>query len=373
MNIQPGTMVAAKELFRSGELLVRRVGGFGSGICYVTFDSYTDNRTLDRPGFGEAYFRGRGVDAIHVLSRDNHWYQYPELGDAIAAIAAATAAYDQVIAYGSSMGGFAALRYGSACGATIGIGLSPQYSVDPAVVPFDRRWADDVARIQFRGDDVAPLKTQYVVYDPRDPHDRRHFDLFAARSPSHAIPIPHGGHPVGGYLVETDMLRRLLGHIEAGGFDHREFARELRHRRRHSGHYFYVLAQRVLPHRAQQKVALAALAVETQTDNPVYHSQLAAALDAAGDYPAAYEVHQRALAMTDEGLYALHNLLLHHEARGALEQALTIVDRLLVEHPGVLWLPKTRERLRRKMRHRTRLGRLGSRLYLDRVLDKLLR
>ena len=371
MNIQPGTMVCADELFRSNDLIVRRIGGFGGALCYVTFDSYTDNRTLDRPGFGEAYFRARGVDAIHVLSRDNHWYQYPELPEAIAAIRAATAGYDRVIAYGSSMGGFAALRYGSACGATTGLALSPQYSVDPAIVPFERRWADDVARIAFRDDAGRPLPTQYIVYDPRDPHDRRHFELFAARSPTRGIPIPHGGHPVGGYLSETDMLRRLLGHIEAGGFDHRAFARELRRRRRQSGHYFFILAQRVLPHRPRQKVALAAMAVETQADNPTYHSQLAAALDAAGDYPAAYEVHQRAVAMTDEGLYALNNLLLHHEACGEFDQALRIAERLLADHSEVLWLPKTRERLRRKRRQMTLLGRLASALCLDPLLDRL--
>lgn len=370
--MQPGTMVASDELFRSQELLVRRVGGFGSNLCYVTFDSYTDNRTLDRPGFGETYFRGRGVDAIHVLSRDNHWYQYPELDAAIARIAAATAGYDQVIAYGSSMGGFAALHYGAACGARIGIGLSPQFSVDPAVVPFDRRWANDVARIRFRNDEPTPLQRQYVVYDPRDPHDRRHFDLLAARTSTCPIPVPHGGHPVGGYLVETDMMRRLLGDIEADTFDHAAFARELRQRRRQSAHYLFVLAQRIAPHRAKQKVALAALAVETQPDNPVYHSQLAAALDAAGDYSAAFEVHQRALEMTGHGLYALHNLLLHHEARGQLEPAIGIAERLMDEHPGVLWLPKVRERLRRKMRQRTWLGQLASRLCLDRLLDRCL-
>lgn len=368
--MQPGTIVASDELFRSQELLVRRVGGFGSRLCYVTFDSYTDNRTLDRPGFGEAYFRGRGIDAIHVLSRDNHWYQYPELDLAIATIAAATADYDQVIAYGSSMGGFAALRYGAACRARIGIALSPQFSVDPAVVPFDRRWADDVARIQFRADPPAPLEQQYIVYDPRDPHDRRHFDLLAAQAPTYPIPVPHGGHPVGGYLVETDMMRRLLGEIEAGAIDHAAFARELRQRRRQSGHYLFILAQRIAPRRARQKVAVASLAVETQPDNPVYHTQLAAALDAAGDYAAAYEVHQRAVAMSGQGLHALHALLLHHEARGQLEQALHIAERLIGEHPDVLWLPNLRLRLRRKMRHRTWLGQIASRLYLDRLLDR---
>ncbi|HWI85377.1 MAG TPA: alpha/beta fold hydrolase [Sphingomonas sp.] len=371
MNIQPGLLVAADELFRSDDLLVRRVGGLASAICYVTFDSYTDNRTLDRPGFGEEYFRGRGIDAIHVLSRDNHWYQYPELPEALAVIAAVTQGYSKVIAYGSSMGGFAALRYGAACGATVGVALSPQFSVDPAVVPFDRRWADDVARIAFRKYDQPPLATQYIVYDPRDPYDGPHFQLFAERSPTCGVPVPHGGHPVGGYLVETDMLRRLLERVERGTFDHEAFARELRRRRRRSGHYFFVLAQRVPAFRRRQKVALAALAVETQSDNPLYHSQLAAALDAVGEHEAAYSVHLRAIEMADKSLHALHNLLLHHEACGEYGEALAIAKRLIAEHPEVLWLPKTAERLRRKRRHTTSLGRLASALFLDPLLDWL--
>ena len=113
MNAAPGRIVAAQELFRSDHLLVRRVGGFGGTLCYLTFASYTDDRTLDRPGFGEDFFRGRGIDAIHVLSRENRWYQHPELMDALAAVAGATGGYPRVIAYGSSMGGFAALHLGN--------------------------------------------------------------------------------------------------------------------------------------------------------------------------------------------------------------------------------------------------------------------
>ena len=68
MNAEQGRIVAATELFRSDDLLVRRVGGFGGPICYVTFDSYTDHRTLDRPGFGEHHFRARGIDAREIHS-----------------------------------------------------------------------------------------------------------------------------------------------------------------------------------------------------------------------------------------------------------------------------------------------------------------
>jgi tetratricopeptide (TPR) repeat protein len=373
VNVQPGQMVAAEELFRSDDLLVRRVGGFGGDVCYVTFDSYTDNRTLDRPGFGEDYFRGRGIDAIHVLSRENRWYQHPELADALAAVAAATSARQRVIAYGSSMGGYAALRYGSACGADVGLALSPQYSVDPTVAPFDRRWADDVARISFRDDDhLPPLAEQYIFFDPADAHDRQHFEMFAVRSPAQGVPVPHGGHPVGSYLVETGLLQPLLEAIECGDFDVHAYARELRRRRRRSGHYFYILAQRVPVCRPLQKVALARLAVETHGDNPLYWSQLGAALDAAGDFDAAYDVHQHAIAMSHANMFQVHYLMLHHEARADYERALEIVDALIAEHPDVLWLPLERKRVRRKRRHTTLLGRLGGKLGLDGVLERWL-
>jgi len=373
VNAAPGRIVAAQELFRSDDLLVRGVTGFGGPLCYVTFDSYTDNRTLDRPGFGEEFFRSRGIDAIHVLSRENRWYQHSELNDALSAVAGATAGYQRVIAYGSSMGGFAALRYGALCGASVGLALSPQFSVDPAIAPFDRRWADDVARIAFRDDAELPaLPTQYVAFDPRDRHDRRHFDLLAAHSPTVGLPVPHGGHPVGSYLVETDMMRALLDQVARGDVDPAAFVQELRRRRRRSGHYFYILAQRMPPHRLRQKVALARLATETQSDNPLYWSALGRALDAAGAFDAAHEAHSKAVAMPRANMHQLHHLMLHHEARGDYDRALEMAEQLIAGHPDVLWLPAERKRLRRKRRHLTWIGRLGGLLGMDGLLERWL-
>ncbi len=132
-------MPAAIELYRSADLLVRARIGFDAPYCVVTFHSYTDNRTLDRDGFGEAFFVSRSVNAIHILSRDNDWYLLPDIDRALEAASGAAKSFDRVTTYGSSMGAFAAIRLGRLAGATTAIALSPQFSLDPRVVPFEDR------------------------------------------------------------------------------------------------------------------------------------------------------------------------------------------------------------------------------------------
>jgi hypothetical protein len=70
------------ELFRSDDLVARQVGGSSRDMLVITFDSYTDQhdphthyRDLDRWGFGEYFLRDHAIDAVHVIGRDNNWYQ----------------------------------------------------------------------------------------------------------------------------------------------------------------------------------------------------------------------------------------------------------------------------------------------------------
>lgn len=357
-------------LFASDNLLVRHVSVGGPDLCYVTFASYTDDRVLDRPGFGEAFFRSRGVDAVHVLSRDNDWYQYPEWDDAVTAIAATTAEYRQVVAYGSSMGGFAALHYGASCGAHLGIAISPQYSVDPEIVPFEDRWLADVARIRFRRDETRPLPRQYIVYDPMDPNDRRHFELFSARSPSIGLPAMHGGHPAGSFILETQMFTPLFDGALTGEIDPAAYAAAMRSRRRQSGQYLYTLSVRTAARRSAQKIALARMAADVSGE-PVYISYLATLLDQAGELVEAARYHRLALQLAPDQLHIRHAWVVHHELAGQLDRARTMIDRLALEHPGVILLIHTRRRIRKRQRQRRTGWRLAMKLRLDVILDRL--
>lgn len=170
----------ATEIFRSSELAVRSVCDFGSKTCVVTFDGYADNRSLDRPGFGEEFFQSRQIDAIHFLSRENDWYQYPELPSVARTVAELVKRYDRVVAYGSSMGAYAAIRFGGLAGAGVALAISPQFSIDPRTAEFERRWKLDSERIDYVLERQPPgpfIREAYLVYDPNDA-DGRHAEMF---------------------------------------------------------------------------------------------------------------------------------------------------------------------------------------------------
>ena len=201
-------MPVAEEIYRSADLLVRARTGYHSSFCVVTFNSFTDRRTLDREGFGEGFFASRGVNAVHVLSRDNDWYLLEDIELALDAAAKATAPFESVSAYGSSMGAYAAIRLGRLAGASAAIALSPQFSIDPRVVPFEDRWAPDARRLNYEIERrLGPkgfVASADVFYDPAD-RDARHVELYREHIEVRDIRLPDCGHPVTGFLAEVGL------------------------------------------------------------------------------------------------------------------------------------------------------------------------
>lgn len=311
------------ELFRSNDLLVRRVraGTAASPVCFVTFGSYTNDYILERQGFAEAFLTDEGIDAVHVVNRDNRWYQYPEIDDALAAAAAAAAGYARVFTYGSSMGGYAALRFARAVGAGTAIAISPQFSLDPRVVPFETRWQADVAAITFRERPIAPADTQVIFYDPRMRVEDRHVAMFAALpARTIGVAVPYAGHPVGPILVETGVLKDSVRAIVAGRFEARRVQRAVRERRRRSQHHFFMLARRAEHRRPNLQIALLRRAAEIAPESHIL-GELAVALDRRGDHGEAGPLHREAVRLVPGNARARIGLARHLEATGRPREA----------------------------------------------------
>jgi lysophospholipase L1-like esterase/pimeloyl-ACP methyl ester carboxylesterase len=327
---------ACRELYRSRDILVRDVTGHGSKTCVVTFDSFTDHRTLERPGFGEAFLRDRRIDAIHVLSRDNDWYQYAEMPDVIATIRQLTTRYDRVVAYGSSMGGYAAFRFAGLLEADSFIALSPQFTLDPAVVPFEQRWHEAAQRLSFIWDGHAPAPAcvGYVFYDPHD-DDRRHFSLMANTCRVIGVRLPYAGHPTGGYLAELGQLQDAVLQIVDDAFDPAVFERRARERRRDTPTYWMTLAHKTSRQRSKLKIDLAHRAVALAPGNLEYASQLADLLLNAQRFEEAGALHERIMSHGAPTPIILHRYSWYLTITERLDEAEAIAARLVADAPGI--------------------------------------
>ncbi len=328
----------AEELFRSADLLVRRVagngagyvGGHGAACCVVTFDSFTDVRTLDRPGFGEAFLAASGLDAVHVLSRENDWYHYPEMAEAMACVAAVTRCYGRVVAYGSSMGAYAAIRFAELAGATAILALSPQYSIDPSVVPWERRWRQIGKHFNGRWERALPfpsVEQAIIVHDPEN-LDRRHIERIAARLRFEAIPIGFGGHPVTGFLAEIGLLKELVLDVCHDRFDGQEFLRRALKLREKSPQCWINRAECLPDRQRRQRLAYIREACRLAPEQAWVINSLAVELRFAGQYQEALALHRRALELAPGHPPLLLNYSIALERSGDIAAALAVMEAL---------------------------------------------
>lgn len=352
------------EIFRSQDLLVRRVGARG-GLLVITFGSYTNEATLERAGFGESFLARAAIDAIHVIPRDNRWYQYDAMPGALAAIADVTRGHARVVTYGSSMGGYAALRFADACGAQAAIALSPQFSVDPAVVPFETRWQPDVAQIHFAEVPFVPAPRQYIFYDPRMAPDAQHYAMFAAAGPTIPIAMPFAGHPVGGLLAETGALQAVIRGIAAGQFDPARVRAIVRTGRRQSQHQYFLLGRRAMARRPELALALLSKAAAIEPESHIT-SALAITLDRLGRHDEAHPWHRAAIERTATNARAWIAYAAHLEIVGDGRAAAKALRDAL---PGQSQSVRVNIRMH-QFRLALRQARLGA---IDRGLERLIR
>lgn len=325
------TALDADELFRSDDVVVRRVPAGPSDRWVVTFDHYAIGPGFDRPGFGEAYLRSESISAIHVMGRSEDWYQYPDMAAALATVRTATAGADRVVTYGSSMGGYAALRFADAVGATDALALSPQYSIDPRVAPQELRWTQDAKRIRWRPELSGPVVCSarpVVLFDPTGP-DRWHGERIEQDLGFRAIRLPYTAHPVTTYLADVSLLGPLLKDVLAGDFDARGFQREARRRRARNGIYLGELAAAQPQRKAATALALARRAVDVSPGNHHAQVSLARLLSRDGQHDEALTILDSVVQTSDRGLTYVVDYGNALVLAGRIAEARIIVDEAL--------------------------------------------
>jgi tetratricopeptide (TPR) repeat protein len=317
-------------LYRSQALEVRRVAAGNGQRQVVTFDSYHEPPGLDRPGFGEAFFKAEGITAIHVMTHGNNWFQYTEIPSILAMIREACSGAERLLSYGSSMGGYAALRFAGAVGAKAALALSPQYSVDPRKAPFETRWASDRRRIQFIAaleGRITQVPLMVMAYDSRLDVDAKHACHLLCEADIVELQLPFSGHPVGPFLHDVELLRPLVTKVLDGTFRQDDFQATAHRRRKSSPHWLANVAERHPRASAERGIMLARRAVSLAPGHAGMHDALARRLSASGRFAEAIEAHRAAVRIepVPDYLWGLGKTL---QASGDVAGALEVAKRL---------------------------------------------
>ena len=210
-----------------------------SDTLVVTFDNLdiAMEKREDRRPWGFSFIEKQGWSMLGVMANGWTWYrdpwvwqQFDDLRD--------TGFFKQfkhVVFYGASMGGYAACAFVSACQGADVVAISPQSTLNKALVPWETRYVTAWKR-DYSGTygDAAQVSRSagkvFLLYDPYEPLDKAHADRFTGANVV-KLRAPLLGHRLGSSLQQMGILAPITLAALDGTLTEAEFYRFLRARK----------------------------------------------------------------------------------------------------------------------------------------------
>ncbi|WP_347019426.1 hypothetical protein [Acinetobacter calcoaceticus] len=188
-------------------------------------------------------------NVIGIMPKQKSWFPQASMIELAKTISPVLQGFKNIVGYGGSMGGYAAIKYSNLLNMNRVIAFVPQYSIDPDHVE-DRRYAeffDAVANkdMQIQLQDVDAAREYVIVYDPYFSIDREHYLKIKELLPNlHTIHLPFTGHEALSVLASSSLLHDFIEHE----FDEIYFYQQVRKVKKQSKFYFRNVLSHVLSH-----------------------------------------------------------------------------------------------------------------------------
>ena len=267
-------------LHQTPQTLVRlRVPEGWNGDLVVSFDSAARPRVPAEDGFGEKYLLSQSYAVCAFRCTQNDWYKWvdEEIISATSACFRELGA-KRIIGYGSSMGGYGAIKFSKALGLTRVVVFTPQSRLDH---PMDPRWAQVLQNHgsvpEITAEATDPSICYEIYFDPHHRTDRLQCEELRAAIPDERafIAIPYCGHPAARPLSEAGLLKQTI--------ERPVTLQQWRENRQRSAAYFAILSNHAFSRTKRQLAAtLAQRAVQLRPNEAGYHYRLARALHRLG-------------------------------------------------------------------------------------------
>jgi hypothetical protein len=224
-----------------------------SDTLVVTFDNLDIalGKREDRRPWGFAFIEKQGWSMLGVTAAGWTWFRDPWVYAQFDALKSKGffKQFKRVVFYGASMGGYGACAFAAACPGADVVAISPQSTLDKALVPFETRYKTAWGRdFSGRYGDAAQVSAAAghvtLIYDPYEPLDRGHIDRFTAPNVV-KLRAPLLGHRLGSSLQQMGILSSITLGALNGTLTEAEFYQKLRARKTF-GRYQKELFQRAL-------------------------------------------------------------------------------------------------------------------------------
>lgn len=244
-----------------GDLLRADLFNPGQRQLFVSF-----RQRMNDPGaFGDPRpvrsFLDQGMSHLHLQARWNDWYINAETDALERLLCEFTQGFERRVAMGFSMGGYAAFRFAQALRLDQLIAVSPQFSISPRQVPFDKRYRDCAGGFDDALGDLASRGTAtggVILADPFRPMDLRNADLICAAFPQMRLArLAGAGHPASRVIREGGKFGKLQAQLIKAQVPLRRITAIHRNSRRNSPRYWRHLAAQA---RKSQRASLAQFA-----------------------------------------------------------------------------------------------------------------
>lgn len=240
------TLVEKQIIFEDEQIRVIFQPGSSSELIFSFGDLITRAKGLSINA--EKSLQKYDFNVIGVMPKQKSWFPTASMQNMFAEIQHILEQFTIRIAYGGSMGGYAAIKYAKLFDFQRVVSMVPQYSIDPEDI-VDTRYGMFFqpslnANMRIQADDVSIEREYIVVYDPYCPEDRAHFEKLQALIPHvHLLHLPFTGHDAIAVLASSELLNDFLRHP----FDAQYFYQKMRKVKKNSKFYYRKVIENLLP------------------------------------------------------------------------------------------------------------------------------
>ncbi len=210
--------------------------------------------------FGDLITRAKGLSinaekslmkynyaVVGIMPKQKSWFPASSMAALLQHLQPILSQFKNIVGYGGSMGGYAAIKYAKDLNMNRVVAMVPQYSIDPSEVE-DKRYtdfydADLNANMRIQAQDIVEECEYIIVYDPYFENDKEHYLKIKPLIPQlHTLHLPYTGHDAIAVLANSALLHDFIERP----YDQTYFYKQIREVKKNSKFYYRSVIARLL-------------------------------------------------------------------------------------------------------------------------------